>query len=86
MRRRMINVLQQANYNLPFRGRILDNTSNRNLIIASVAFNNPIVIALQIQLIKKYLQDDFVYFVADNSTHPDAREKMRHLCKKCDIP
>jgi hypothetical protein len=45
--------------------------------LVSVAFNNEQVIDQQSRLLRKYLLDPFCYTVADNSSDPEKRRKVR---------
>lgn len=60
-------------------------SSNKQCDIATIAFNNSNTIELQIQMVKKYIQGDYTYFVADNSTDKTAQEAIESLCKKNDV-
>ncbi|MBU4343807.1 MAG: hypothetical protein KKC73_00085 [Proteobacteria bacterium] len=48
--------------------------------IVSIAFNNEIVIKYQISLLKKYLTDNFIYTVIDNSSNFDKQQKIKEVC------
>lgn len=48
--------------------------------LISVSFNNVHVVAHQIRLIQKYLQDPYVYTVADNSSDPHKRGAILQVC------
>lgn len=54
--------------------------------LVSIAFNNPDVIRLQYQLLRKHCSDPFVYTVADNSSLPAARKAIRDFCQEVSIP
>ncbi|MEW5784282.1 MAG: hypothetical protein AB1767_04255 [Bacillota bacterium] len=59
--------------------------ADANLVdIATIAFNNELVIAHQIRLLKKYFLDPYAYTVADNSTDPLKQEKIMRLCRELD--
>jgi hypothetical protein len=51
-----------------------------DLGLATIAFNNPTVIAMQIRLFRQFLVDDHVLVVADNSPDRAAQERIRELC------
>ena len=46
------------------------------LDIVTIAYNHPQMTALQIQLIRKNLQDPFTHIVADNSSDPVQAQKI----------
>lgn len=48
--------------------------------IVSIAFNNEIVIKYQISLLKKYLTDNFIYTIIDNSSNFDKQQKIKEVC------
>lgn len=58
---------------------------NQNLDIVSVAFNNEQIIEHQIRLIKKYIQGDYNYIVADNSSNKEIQQKIKNICEKNNI-
>ncbi|MCH7408647.1 hypothetical protein MM239_04515 [Belliella sp. DSM 111904] len=47
----------------------------------TIAFNDPEIIELQIQLLKKYLKDDFDHYILDNSSIQEARINLKRICK-----
>ncbi len=61
------------------------NTSNR-LDLATIAFNNPTVIEHQICLVRKYIQGNYNYIVADNSTDKAASQQIKQLCQNANVP
>jgi hypothetical protein len=48
-------------------------------ILLTVAFNKPKLIEQQYSLLKKYIEDDFMYIVVDNSTDPEASKSIRNF-------
>jgi len=50
--------------------------------LVSVAFDNVPVVAHQIRLIQKYLQDPHVFTVGDNSSDPQKRDALLALCEQ----
>jgi hypothetical protein len=56
--------------------------SNQQCDIVTVAFNNSLVIERQIYLIKKYMQGEYNYIVADNSPDKTVRKAIEDLCLK----
>ncbi len=61
------------------------NTPNR-LDLATIAFNNPMVIEHQICLVRKYVQGNYNYIVADNSTDKAASQQIKLLCQNANVP
>lgn len=57
----------------------------KELAIGVIVFNNPEVIKQQIRLLKKYLKDDFDYYVFDNSNNELASLKIKEICNKQNI-
>lgn len=51
-------------------------------LLISVAFNNPIVVAQQIRLLRKYVLDSFQCIIVDNSSVKSIRHEIFSLCKK----
>jgi hypothetical protein len=56
--------------------------SNRQCDIVSIAFNNSLTIERQISLIKKYIQGEYNYIIADNSSDKTIRKIIEDLCLK----
>lgn len=56
--------------------------SPKQLTLATIAFNNPVVIAIQILLLRKFMLDDYVLIIADNSSDSHARVLLRNVCAK----
>lgn len=52
------------------------------ILLVTIAFNNPVVIAIQIILLRRFLLDDYVLIVADNSSRPQARTLLGSVCEK----
>ncbi len=52
------------------------------MLIISTAFNNEELIAFQFNLLKRYLDDPFLYLVADNSTDASHSDAIRAYCKE----
>ena len=55
-------------------------------VVASVAFNRPDVIEWQIHLVRRHLAECDGYVVFDNSRKDEAREAIRDLCRRKDVP
>ena len=51
------------------------------LDLATVAFNNPLVVGYQAKLLRKHLRDDYDYTVFDNSPPGPEREAIRVVCR-----
>jgi hypothetical protein len=56
------------------------------LDLATVAFDNPVVISEQIRLLRKNLRDPFDYTVADNSPDAARGAEIREICSEQDVP
>jgi hypothetical protein len=56
--------------------------ANQECDIVTIAFNNPQTIERQISLIKKYIQGEYNYIVADNSSDKTVRKAIENLCIK----
>ena len=56
------------------------------LDLATIAFDNPVVIAEQIRLLRKNLRDPFDYTVADNSADPAGSAEIRAVCIEQEVP
>ena len=55
------------------------------LDLATIAFNNPMVISEQIRLLRKNLQDPFEYTVADQSPDPELAARIRRVCAEAEV-
>lgn len=55
-------------------------TSERTIDLATVSFNNPVVVRYQAKLLGKHLQDDYAYTVFDNSPPGPQRRAIRDVC------
>jgi hypothetical protein len=54
------------------------------LDIVSVAFNNAELVARQIDLVRKFVKDDFFFTIADNSDDPQKSKLIYNVCEqKC---
>lgn len=53
---------------------------NSTLDIVTIAYNHPHMTALQIQLLKKNIQDPFTHIVADNSSESAQAQKIFDAC------
>lgn len=53
--------------------------------IVVVAFNNADIIRYQYELIRKNIQDNYSYIVADNSTEPSVRAAIEQFCRGHEI-
>jgi glycosyltransferase involved in cell wall biosynthesis len=56
--------------------------ANQQCDIVTIAFNNSQTIERQISLIKKYIQGEYNYIVADNSSDKTVRKAIENLCIK----
>lgn len=55
------------------------------LSLATIAFNQPVVIEHQIRLLAKHLQEDYRLTVFDNSDDPAARKRIREVCADANV-
>jgi hypothetical protein len=55
--------------------------SPRSLDLATVCFNNPLVVRYQAKLLRKHLRDDHDYTVFDNSPPGRERDEIRAVCR-----
>lgn len=63
------------------RKKVITSESRQSqLDIVSIAFNNELVIRCQIKLLRKYLTDNFVYTVIDNSSDCIKQENIAQIC------
>ncbi len=57
--------------------------STAQIDILTVAFNVPELIEKQIEMVRKYVTDEHcTHIVADNSTSPEARQRIREICRQ----
>lgn len=63
----------------------LQSAEDRSVDIVVVAFNNPELIRLQYQFLRKYLTDTYTYIVVDNSTSQQARKGIEAFCAENNI-
>ena len=59
--------------------------NNSEIDLVTIAFNNPLMIEFQIQLLKKNITDKFSHIVADNSNDPKVRKVISDLCKSFNV-
>lgn len=55
--------------------------SGADVLIVTIAFNNPFIIELQAYLLKQFLRDAYKQIVLDNSMSPIAREQIQRICQ-----
>ncbi|TPN79468.1 hypothetical protein FJ987_20535 [Mesorhizobium sp. CU2] len=55
-------------------------------IVASVAFNRPDMIEWQVHLVRRHLAENDGYVVFDNSSRDEARQAIRDLCRRLEVP
>lgn len=53
-----------------------------DLILITIAYNNPEFILLQISLLKENFKDNFFHCIIDNSSNPGVREEIYKICKE----
>ena len=63
-------------------GLPLDSQNGKGLDLVTVAFNNDALIARQHQFISRFVKDDFVHIVADNSTDHKCSERLQNYCRQ----
>jgi|JI10StandDraft_1071094.scaffolds.fasta_scaffold214601_2 hypothetical protein len=63
---------------------VLDST-NSEIDLVTIAFNNPLMIEYQIQLLRKNITDKFTHIIADNSTDDSIRKVISKLCKSYQV-
>lgn len=56
-----------------------------NLLLLTVGYNNIWALDYQIRLIKKFLLDEFVHIILDNSIHQTISQQIQLLCKKYNV-
>lgn len=54
--------------------------------IVTIAYNNPVVIKYQINLIQKFITDPFTHIIVDNSSDAEARKLIFDVCSCLGIP
>lgn len=59
--------------------------NNSDIDLVTIAFNNPLMIEFQIQLLRKNITDKFSYIVADNSNDLKVRKRISDLCKSHNV-
>ncbi|MBO4529377.1 MAG: hypothetical protein J5767_01930 [Paludibacteraceae bacterium] len=52
-----------------------------NVDLITIAFNNPIVIENQINCVRKHIEGNYTYIVADNSSNLEESKKIMEICK-----
>lgn len=63
---------------------VLD-SNNSEIDLVTIAFNNPLMIEYQIQLLRKNITDKFTHIIADNSTDDSIRKTISELCKSYQV-
>lgn len=58
------------------------NIKSNTVFIFTITFNNEKLLEYQIKLLNKYIKDDFVFIVADNSSSIEKRKLIRDICIK----
>ena len=53
--------------------------------IVTICFNEDRFIKIQVQLLKKYIQDPFTHILADNSTDKIKSERIKEIAKECQV-
>ncbi|KAK8877894.1 hypothetical protein M9Y10_004657 [Tritrichomonas musculus] len=56
-----------------------------NLLLLTVGYNNIWALDYQIRLIKKFVLDEFIHIILDNSIHQTISEQIRLLCRKYNV-
>lgn len=58
-----------------------ENSNSSNVDLITIAFNNDLVIELQIKYLRRYIQDNFTHIVCDNSSDPLKSQHIRKICE-----
>jgi hypothetical protein len=76
--RRFLNIslTEIESLNLPPAG------TSHELHLVTFTYNNELLLPYQLKLLKKYLKDDFILVVADNSPLREKRDAIKHFCEK----
>jgi len=59
-----------------------DIPSSKECIVATVAFNNPELVRIQFESLRKHMRANFNYIIYDNSTDPRASENLQSYSKQ----
>jgi hypothetical protein len=76
--------LNKASQNQSKNLLVLDR-NNSEIDLVTIAFNNPLMIEFQIQLLRKNITDKFSHIIADNSNDPKVRKVISDLCKSFNV-
>lgn len=61
------------------------NINSNNVDLITIAFNNDLVIELQIEYLRRYVQDEFSHIVCDNSSDSEKSENIRKICEENNV-
>jgi len=75
----------QSYINFPIIKENFNRQSNCGLLVVTIAFNNLKTIDLQNKFLKKYLSDDYVYLIVDNSNNSSVSSRIRSYCRDNNI-
>ena len=78
----LLNKVNKEYINTPAVFKYINSTDSQKIFIIVVAFNEPELILLQWNFMKKFCKDDYEYFVIDNSNESDSAENIFSFCKK----
>jgi hypothetical protein len=76
-------ILFSGNKKITTQGVIIENTS---LLITTIAYNNSEILKIQHKYLQDNLEEDFVYFIADNSNIQSESYKIEAYCQREKIP
>lgn len=60
-------------------------SSDLDLLLITVAFNNPQILEWQLSLCKKFIRDKYIHIILDNSSDNNARGKNKQICLRHNI-
>lgn len=64
---------------------IIQNSNHKDVVLCTIAFENPEVIMTQIIMLKKNLKDKYLYFVADNSNNTNRAIEIERVCNEYNV-
>lgn len=56
----------------------------KDALLVTIAFNQPQLVELQLDMLNRHFQDSFLLVVADNSNNPSVRGTIKALCERAD--
>jgi len=64
---------------------LISNYGNSEIDIITIAFNNPLMIEYQINLMRKNVTDKFTHIIADNSNDSSVRKSIFGICNRLGV-